>query len=121
MLLHCNDIFNELPGNFDFCFVGFSVKMDLQNYEVLQIVSSFNLGLDDLIENTSVRDDDITVHLDGIGKENVCRNATHAAEVKQFLDAKTTTHWIPFPWRNNVHPLHIMQLSGHKNIESLNQ
>ena len=45
--------------------------MDLQNNEALQIVSSFNLGLNDLFESTDVREDDITVHLDGIGKENV--------------------------------------------------
>ena len=58
--------------------------MDLQNYEALQIVPNFNLGLGYLFEDTSVRylrDDDITTHLD--------------AEIKQFLDesvAKTTTY-----------------------------
>ena len=37
--------------------------MDLENYEALQIVPSFNLGLDDLFENTRVRDNDIALHL----------------------------------------------------------
>ena len=45
MLVHCKDIFQR---NFHFCFVGFSVKMDLQSYEALQIVPRFNWGLDDL-------------------------------------------------------------------------
>ena len=60
MLLYFSMNFQE---TFTFFFIGFSGKMEI--YKIIKHCKSFNLGVDNLFENSSVCDDDIPVHLDG--------------------------------------------------------